>query len=273
MSVLKTETLPKALTSYDLLKTLAILLMVIDHVGYFFFPEEAWFRVVGRLCVPIWFFLIGYANTREIPRLWWSAAIAVFLSAIITGGYIFPVNILFTLIFARFAIDWVMMRGLRNHEAFAGMFFLCVLLSLPSMIFVEYGFIGILFAMMGYMRRHKSALEMKPRPYWMFVAGSAGAYILMQAMLMESLSAVQLGALITGMGAVVFLLHGFKGQTYPHLKGAAFWAFQFCGRRTLEIYAFHLLAFRAASMILNPDRFSAFDFTLFANENLTRLFL
>ncbi len=45
--------LPRDLTSYDLLKTLAVILMIIDHVGHHFFPDEMWFRVVGRLCVPI----------------------------------------------------------------------------------------------------------------------------------------------------------------------------------------------------------------------------
>ena len=70
VDILKTKTLSSYLTSYDLLKTLALVLMVIDHIGYFFYPEEMWWRVLGRLSVPIWFFLIGYANARDCFGLW-----------------------------------------------------------------------------------------------------------------------------------------------------------------------------------------------------------
>ena len=65
------QSLPKELTSYDLLKSLAVILMICDHIGYFFFPEEMWFRTLGRLCLPIWFFLIGYARGDEVSKLFW----------------------------------------------------------------------------------------------------------------------------------------------------------------------------------------------------------
>ena len=51
------KTLPTAITSYDLFKTLAVATMLIDHVGIYFFPDELWFRVIGRLSFPIWLFL------------------------------------------------------------------------------------------------------------------------------------------------------------------------------------------------------------------------
>lgn len=41
------------------LKALACLFMVIDHVGYLFFPETVWLRAVGRLAMPIFAFFIA----------------------------------------------------------------------------------------------------------------------------------------------------------------------------------------------------------------------
>lgn len=43
-----------------MLKALALLTMVIDHVGFLFFPEQEWMRAVGRLTMPIF----GYAIAR-----------------------------------------------------------------------------------------------------------------------------------------------------------------------------------------------------------------
>lgn len=66
----------------DLLKWIAILSMLIDHIGYGFFPNNEAFRIVGRLAFPIFAYLIvqGLTNTRNqkkyIMRLWLFALIS-----------------------------------------------------------------------------------------------------------------------------------------------------------------------------------------------------
>lgn len=52
------------------LKVIAILAMTIDHIGAFLYPEDLWFRIVGRLTIPIIAFLIveGYHHTSNIKR-------------------------------------------------------------------------------------------------------------------------------------------------------------------------------------------------------------
>ena len=50
-----------------MLKIIAMVSMVFDHVGDVFFPEIAWLRMVGRLAMPIFAFCIteGYIHTRN----------------------------------------------------------------------------------------------------------------------------------------------------------------------------------------------------------------
>lgn len=43
-----------------MLKALALLTMVIDHIGFLFFPDQDWMRAIGRLTMPIF----GYAIAR-----------------------------------------------------------------------------------------------------------------------------------------------------------------------------------------------------------------
>lgn len=53
-----------------MLKLLAILTMVIDHLGYVFFPDQEWMRAIGRLTMPIFAYAIarGFFYTRDKRR-------------------------------------------------------------------------------------------------------------------------------------------------------------------------------------------------------------
>ena len=52
------------------LKIIAMISMVFDHVGDMFFPGLAWPRMIGRLAMPIFSFCIaeGYVHTRDRKR-------------------------------------------------------------------------------------------------------------------------------------------------------------------------------------------------------------
>lgn len=275
VDLLKTQKLPTALTSYDLLKALALLLMFVDHIGYFLYPDEMWWRVIGRLSVPVWFFLIGFSNTREIPKLFWAAGALVVLSALVAGEYLFPMTIIFTLIWARMAADWLFRGAMRNKEAFAGMFFLLFLLSMPTLVFVEYGTLGLLFTLLGVLRRNTHLLQ---APRWMFIAYTAAAafaYVLVQGVLLSSIDLSQFYVLAGGMAVVCFWLYNFKSVTFERINLKSFppvALLQLTGRRTLEIYALHLIAFRVYVMITNPERFQLLDFDLFAFKQLQAMF-
>ncbi|MGE3833115.1 MAG: TraX family protein, partial [Parvibaculaceae bacterium] len=59
-----------AVDNTDWLKTFAIIMVAIDHTGYFFIEDADWWSVFGRLAAPVFFFLMGYAHTRRVPLLW-----------------------------------------------------------------------------------------------------------------------------------------------------------------------------------------------------------
>lgn len=269
--ILKTEKWSERLTSYDLLKALAVVLMILDHVGYYFYPQDMGFRVLGRLCVPIWFFLIGYAGTRPVPKSFWIGGAVLAFANLIAGAYLFPLSILFGLAFMRLWIDRIMARALRSYEALAGMFFLLLLLTFLGDIFVEYGTLGGLFAMLGALRARKDTLRISRIGMVLFVGGSVLAYILSQAFLFPTLSAGQFFTLCLGMILVVVLLFRFSPRSFSHLPYRGFGAvplLQLLGRRTLEIYVLHVVFLIGISVILNPQRFPFLDFKIIRFEQL-----
>ena len=119
--------LPDTVTSYDVWKTLAVLLMIIDHIGAYFLPDEQGLRILGRLCVPIWFFLVGYAQSRDLSWRLWAGVAILSISNYIGGQPIFPLTILATIIFIRLILDRFMVMSMRSPKdmfmAFVGVLF------------------------------------------------------------------------------------------------------------------------------------------------------
>jgi hypothetical protein len=93
------------LTNYQI-KLLAAVLMVVDHVGYVFFPQEPLFRMIGRLSFPlfVWLLVQGEHHTRNI----WRYGVRLLIGGIISQPLYWlvfnqqdnrpDINILFTLL-------------------------------------------------------------------------------------------------------------------------------------------------------------------------------
>ncbi len=260
--------LPWEITSYDLLKMAAVLLMIVDHIGHYFFVDEMWFRVFGRMCVPMWFFLIGYARTRDIGKHMWIGMGLLVAANFVTGMGIFPLNILATMIFVRLVIDAVASRAARDKEIMAGISIIVVFLSLPTAAVWEYGTLGLLFAMLGWFMRNPDKLQFK-------IKGVVEAYILImcvgafgfiQAYMYFGFNDAQAAVLFAGLALVMLWLYRFRPGTYPKtsaaLPGFVTVVAQFFGRRTLEIYVAHLIVFKFAALYLGDERFAWFRFDL-----------
>ncbi len=257
--------LPNELTSYDLLKAFAVILMIIDHVGHHFYPDEMWFRVIGRLCIPIWFFLIGYAKTTEIPKRLWIGGAIVAVSAIISGQYLLPLNILFTIIILRIFRRSIVLRSFYSVDGLRGIFLVLLFLTLPSAVLFEYGSIAMLFVLIGYIVRNKEEIYEKIEPQYLkiFAGASFFAFFFIQGALLPEVSGYQALFMLAGFFIIGFVLWNFRAAVYidadKHMALSLIRILQFMGRRTLEIYVVHILIFRAIAMYLYPDEYGFLD--------------
>jgi len=92
----------------DFLKFVAMLTMLIDHIGYLFFPAALWLRIIGRISFPIFAFLIarGYRYTSDKKkyalRLFVFGLISQVPYAIFVPG---KLNIMFTLLIGLIIIE------------------------------------------------------------------------------------------------------------------------------------------------------------------------
>src|SRR6516162_6758850 len=61
---------PPPVDNTDWLKAAAIILVSVDHFGYFFMEDDLWWSALGRIAAPTFFFLVGYARTHTVPLHW-----------------------------------------------------------------------------------------------------------------------------------------------------------------------------------------------------------
>lgn len=261
------KTLPKDLTSYDFLKSIAVLLMIVDHVGYYFYPEENWFRVVGRACVPLWFFLIGYAQSRGLSKDLWIGGAMLVLANIVVGSYLLSLNILFSMLIVRMVLDPLLDAALRSVREFALITFSLTLVMLPTIFLWEYGTQGIMIAMLGYMIRNRERIKaLHPDAFEIFYVVNVLLFIGFQSFIFMFNKAEIVALSILSVISFVSLYY-FRPMTFPELTAKLprhlVRLLQFGGRKTLEIYVVHLLLFKIMAMVLFPDSYSWFQVKLF----------
>lgn len=146
---------PRPVDNTDWLKTAAIILVVVDHTGYFFIENPDWWQTFGRFAAPIFFFLLGFAQTRTIPLYW--IALGIFLTLLDSWNnnwaWMAP-NILLSFAFIR-AVRPYVKTALQRHGWVALILIACALVAvLPLTVdVVDYGAEGWLWALFGLCQR------------------------------------------------------------------------------------------------------------------------
>jgi len=244
----------RAVDETDWLKAAAIVLVSIDHFGYFFMEDGRWWGVFGRLAAPIFFFLVGYARTPTVPFHWiWLGIILTVLESWNADWAWVAPNILLSLAFIRFARPFV--EGLVEQCGWAAFVVLvCGLVAVlpPAARCVDYGAEGWLWALFGLYQRR--AVDGRP------AARPAGASSLTNANLIRfvacvtaalvylwqeqeefSFPRVHLAVFMLGLAAQSVCLCVFRrgpSRLKPPERVAG--VVRFIGRHTLEIYAIQL---------------------------------
>jgi hypothetical protein len=260
-----TKALPKDLTSYDFLKTAALLLMIVDHVGCYFFPDDLWWRAVGRLSAPFWLFLIGYAQTRDLsPKLWIGAGILLLSSFFISPAF-FPVNILVTIILIRLELDKLATYMFSETSRIIMIWVVLAAAAVPSFFLLDYGTPGLLIALFGYMLRHRGENpRLNKQSIENFGLATMALYVFLAAF-WYGFDQVQILFIMLGSMGVFWVLYNFQPRTYPDLALPAPIAglIKLCGRRTLEFYVSHLLVFKILACLMGVEGYGLFGWTWF----------
>ncbi len=81
------------------LKWIAVILMIIDHIGFFLFPQYRILRIIGRLSFPIFAFLIanGYKYTRDKKKYFLRLFVFANIIQLPSIFMSLPVNVFYTL--------------------------------------------------------------------------------------------------------------------------------------------------------------------------------
>ena len=251
------------LDNTDWLKTAAIILVAVEHFGYFFVEDADWWSAFGRLAAPSFFFLLGYAQTRTVPLLWiWLGVILTLLDSWNTDWAWVAPNILLSLALIRMARPHVKIF-IQHHGWVAFAILVSALFAVLPITanIVDYGAEGWLWALFGlYQRMYgdgRSATDVDGtaqgatppgraipenlhlmRLLACFVASVAYVW---QEQMEFSFSQIHLTAVILGVGVLSLSLCLFQRgpsriQTPEPIAGALC----FIGRHTLEIYAIQL---------------------------------
>lgn len=257
------QPLTKTLTSYDFLKTAALVLMIIDHVGYFFYPDQDWWRAVGRMSAPIWLFLVGYARSRDVgPHLWIGMGILL-VSNYVFGMALLPVNILGTIILCRLALDPVMNFIRRHPQMLYPVLTLLFFGALLTFVVVEYGTTAMMMVMVGYVVRNREEMGLRKNQVLQF-AGVAGLFYAFVQCFIYFAFEPPVTFMVTGaLLAVMLFLTTFRAYEFPSLTnalGPLSAPIRMCGRYTLEIYVLHLLLFKIGAHVLETQSWQLFTF-------------
>ena len=247
----------------DWLKTVAILLVAVDHIGYFFVENNDWWSVFGRFAAPVFFFLLGYAKSKRVPVTW------VLLGLLLTTldswnndwAWVAP-NILLSLAFIRVVRPYVE-AGLRKTGllGFALLVLVLVLILPFAGEVVEYGSEGWLWALFGLIQRNCVDAQSTSKKLCMDRGLSSSAFSERNSLKVMRITAVtlaatvaiwqeqveylftpvQLSVLMAGMALLSGILWQFcrgPGRYQPSAVVAVI--LRFAGRHTLEIYAIQL---------------------------------
>jgi len=267
--------------SHDWLKAIAIILMVIDHTGVYFFPDDYIYRFIGRFSFPMFFFLIGFTyqglrtdSPADSNRKWsqyyvklpqavkkpvnffWAfniksdllaCLLLITITNLVLNGELFPLNILFSVIVCRIALYLLERYDLFVHGLLISWLLLTVA-HMPLVFVYEYGGAAVLVTMVGYLIRHNRRRESVPLT---FIFLSYLTYCASQMVFFPA-TFNYIASLYIGIAALFVFLADYKFEkTYwlPNLK-AINYPIMFISRYSLYVYTAHLLAFKLISKIL-----------------------
>lgn len=138
----------------DALKFIALVMMIIDHVGLLLMPDNLWMRMLGRFAFPIFAFYAGYNFKGNMRHMIWICGLVVIIAWRWAFGYIMT-NILIDLAVGQLYLLYAGRKILSNEKHFLLQFIAMLVLTPFTMLVLDYGSITIAFMMVGFMVANK----------------------------------------------------------------------------------------------------------------------
>jgi hypothetical protein len=245
---------PTRATALDWLKAAALVLVCLDHVGYYW-TEDDWLRVPGRLAAPVFFYLIGLSSRRAVPWTW--LAIGFGLTALDawsedkwTEG---TVNILLNLALVRTALTWLeRVVGAALAGRPLPLIALAALLAATAPwtgeVF-EYGTQGWLWALAGIALRLSTTTASNPWVARLLLALAALVTLLVETEQQDfdTIQEIVLALLLAPWAALLAVFRRDAAVWVPPAPADA--VLRFLGRHTLEIYAVQIVLFEVLAHV------------------------
>ena len=132
-----------------MIELVAVVSMIIDHVGFVFFPEMIIFQIIGRLSFPLYAYLIalGYSRTKNSIIYFFFFFLLAIVSQWFFNYLISPIklNVCFTLSFS--IISLIVFESNRINKVLK-LFLYILILFLALLLGCEYGSYGILLVLL-----------------------------------------------------------------------------------------------------------------------------
>lgn len=244
-------------TTTDLLKLAGLAFVLSDHFGLFFTPNDEWWRLAGRTAAPIFFFLIGFAGTRNVPPSWIIlGTILTALDVYVSGGLDdVTLNILFNFALIRLASPWIKAHIMPNRWGLPALAMVCAAIIPLAEIIFEYGTEGWLWAIFGLATREAVVCGTREARMQrnLVAAICVAAYLFVEARDFEfepGQSAV-LASMICGLALTLIR---FRRADAPFRAPAPIGiALNWIGRHSLEIYAVSLFLMQLTGHFFEGD--------------------
>lgn len=243
--------------SHDLVKVLAILTMVVDHIGKYFLYDNIWMRLVGRMAAPLFFYLVGYSGSYRFKYQILALGIALGLIEFFVGDNpsfvwrIMPFNILISFVLIKLILNRFDPAKMRSRSLILWLAVL-VFVSYETSAYIEFGSLGLSIAV-------GSRLIHKRHPFgrpWITVSTTAHFLLQMNWFLfMRPDVPMQIIPVATLLLASIFALSLFLFLKYELRTFTVNPAWLraivlYVSRYSLHIYFFHLAAFKIVHSII-----------------------
>ena len=158
------------------LKWIAIITMLIDHIGAVLFPYELGYRIIGRIAFPIFCFLIveGFSHTRDVRRYMVRLGIFALISELpydlaFHGEMVYAEgqNVFFTLFLGVLMMYMMSLCSAVPLKAMAAV----SIAVLAEVLSTDYSARGILLILIYYTFREKRAIGLPAGALWNFSYG------------------------------------------------------------------------------------------------------